>query len=79
MVEDNPVNLLVAQKMLSVIGFRCDTASNGQLALELMEKNAYDLVLMDCQMPVLDGYATTRRWRELEARQQCAMACRSSQ
>lgn len=66
-VEDNPVNLLVAQKMLSVIGLQCDTATNGELALVLMEKNLYDLVLMDCQMPVLDGYASTQRWREHEA------------
>ncbi len=67
LVEDNPVNLLVAQKLLAALGFDCDTAANGDLALKRMQADAFDLVLMDCQMPVLDGYAATRRWRELEA------------
>ncbi len=67
LVEDNPVNLLVAQRLLSVLGLECDTASNGEAALLRMRDGNYDLVLMDCQMPVLDGYSATRRWRELEA------------
>ena len=66
LVEDNPVNLMVAQRLLQVLGAECDTAGNGQVALEKLEGGGYDLVLMDCQMPVLDGYAATRRWRELE-------------
>ncbi len=66
LVEDNPVNLMVAQRLLQVLGFECETAGNGQIALEMMEAERYDLVLMDCQMPVLDGYTATRRWRELE-------------
>ena len=66
LVEDNPVNLMVAQRLLQVLGFECETAGNGQVALEKMGAEAYDLVLMDCQMPVLDGYTATRRWRELE-------------
>ncbi len=66
LVEDNPVNLLVAQKLLSVLGFRCETAANGDIALKRMQLEHFDLILMDCQMPVLDGYAATRRWRELE-------------
>src|SRR5690606_24285619 len=69
LVEDNPVNLRVAQKLLSVLGYDCDTASNGEVALEHMASGDYDLVLMDCQMPVLDGYSATRRWREIEAGQ----------
>ncbi len=69
LVEDNPVNLLVAQKLLSVLGYECDTASNGEVALSHMASGSYDLVLMDCQMPVLDGYSATRRWREHEAAQ----------
>ncbi|WP_460918492.1 ATP-binding protein [Pseudoxanthomonas sangjuensis] len=68
LVEDNPVNLAVAEKLLAVLGHRCDHADNGEKALELMSSGRYRLVLMDCQMPVLDGYAATRRWRELEAR-----------
>ena len=69
LVEDNPVNLLVAQKLLSVLGYDCDTAPNGEVALSHMASGVYDLVLMDCQMPVLDGYSATRRWREIEAGQ----------
>ncbi|HWS78391.1 MAG TPA: ATP-binding protein, partial [Thermomonas sp.] len=66
LVEDNPVNLMVAQRLLQVLGAECDTAGNGQVALEKLEGGGYDMVLMDCQMPVLDGYAATRRWREIE-------------
>jgi signal transduction histidine kinase/DNA-binding response OmpR family regulator/HPt (histidine-containing phosphotransfer) domain-containing protein len=66
LVEDNPVNLMVAQRLLQVLGYECETAGNGQVALEKMETGHYNLVLMDCQMPVLDGYTATRRWRELE-------------
>jgi len=66
LVEDNPVNLMVAQRLLQVLGAECDTAGNGQAALEKLDAGSYDMVLMDCQMPVLDGYAATRRWRELE-------------
>ncbi|SBV36915.1 Two-component system sensor protein [uncultured Stenotrophomonas sp.] len=66
LVEDNPVNLLVAQKLLAAIGCQSDAAANGELALEKMHSQAYAAVLMDCQMPVLDGYGATRRWREHE-------------
>ena len=66
LVEDNPVNLMVAQRLLQVLGAECDTAGNGQVALEKLDGGTYDMVLMDCQMPVLDGYAATRRWREIE-------------
>ena len=66
LVEDNPVNLMVAQRLLQVIGMECETACNGQVALEKLQATNYDMVLMDCQMPVLDGYAATRRWREHE-------------
>jgi len=66
LVEDNPVNLMVAQRLLQVLGVECDAAGNGQAALEKLDDGDYDLVLMDCQMPVLDGYAATRRWREIE-------------
>ena len=66
LVEDNPVNLMVAQRLLQVLGSVCETASNGEIALEKLEAGQYDLVLMDCQMPVLDGYTATRRWRALE-------------
>ncbi len=67
LVEDNPVNLMVAQKLLKVLGCEIDTATNGAIALEKLQAATYDAVLMDCQMPVLDGYAATTRWREHEA------------
>jgi signal transduction histidine kinase/CheY-like chemotaxis protein/HPt (histidine-containing phosphotransfer) domain-containing protein len=67
LVEDNPVNLAVAEKLLASLDLHCEHAGNGEVALEMMASGRYRLVLMDCQMPVLDGYAATRRWREHEA------------
>src|SRR5690606_18213339 len=49
------------------LGITCDTAGNGEAALMRMSASRYDLVLMDCQMPVLDGYSATRQWRRNEA------------
>ncbi len=69
LVEDNPVNLAVGEKLLSVLGYECDIAVNGQIALEKMATGRYDLVLMDCQMPVQDGYSATREWRDREVLQ----------
>jgi signal transduction histidine kinase/CheY-like chemotaxis protein len=66
LVEDNPVNLMVGQRLLSVLGVDCDSAHNGEVALLRMSASRYDMVLMDCQMPVVDGYTATRRWREAE-------------
>jgi two-component system, sensor histidine kinase and response regulator len=65
-VEDAPVNLQVGVGMLEALGCRVDTACNGEEALYAIEKKRYDAVLMDCQMPVLDGYQATRRVREME-------------
>ena len=67
LVEDNSVNLMVAQKLLKIVGCDVDTAENGAIALDKMHAKRYDAVLMDCQMPVLDGFAATGRWREHEA------------
>jgi signal transduction histidine kinase/CheY-like chemotaxis protein len=64
LVEDNMINQKVALKMLSKIGYRADSASNGAIALETLKKNAYDLVFMDCQMPEIDGYEATKRIRK---------------
>jgi signal transduction histidine kinase/CheY-like chemotaxis protein len=66
LVEDNPVNLMVGQRLLNVLGVDCDTANNGEIALLRMSSVRYDLVLMDCQMPIVDGYTATRRWRQHE-------------
>jgi len=63
LVEDNAVNQMVAKGMLSRLGYEVDLAEHGEIALNLLEENDYALVLMDCNMPVLDGYETSRRLR----------------
>ena len=67
LAEDNPVNQEVAKAMLAQLGVRVRVAENGEKALELLETHDFDLVLMDCQMPVLDGYQATAAIREREA------------
>jgi CheY-like chemotaxis protein len=67
LVEDNPTNQKVAQAMLQKLGWRADVAADGLEAVRAVKHMAYDLVLMDCQMPEMDGFAATRGIRELEA------------
>ncbi|WP_420008170.1 ATP-binding protein [Xanthomonas sacchari] len=67
LVEDNPVNLMVARRLLESLGHHADSVEDGAAALAQLAQQPYDLVLMDCQMPVLDGYAATRQWRQREA------------
>lgn len=66
LVEDNRVNQMVARGMLNKLGYMVTTANNGKEALSLMQDYRYDLVLMDCQMPEMDGYDATRAIRERE-------------
>ncbi len=67
LAEDNPINQLVALGQLEVLGYAADAAGNGHEVLRAMGRRHYDLVLMDCQMPELDGYETSRRIREAES------------
>jgi polar amino acid transport system substrate-binding protein len=64
LVEDNEINQQVAQELLEQAGFLVDIANHGQEALDMLEVRAYDCVLMDVQMPVMDGFAATGRIRE---------------
>ena len=66
LVEDNPVNRRVASLMLRKRGHACDIAANGREAVEMWRGRRYDLILMDCQMPEMDGYTATREIRARE-------------
>lgn len=66
LVEDNVVNQKLALAILAKAGYEADLAANGQEALDRLQSASYDLILMDCQMPVKDGYQATREIRVLE-------------
>ena len=66
LVEDNPVNALIAVAELQNLGVQVTHAANGRLALSLFMAKQFDLVLMDCQMPLMDGYEATKRIRRIE-------------
>ncbi len=69
LAEDNAVNQKVAVTMLKKLGLEIDTTADGKQALEYLEKSTCDLILMDCQMPEMDGYETTRSIRSREQEQ----------
>ncbi len=68
-VDDNAGNLLVFQAQLASLGYEVLTATNGREALSLLTHQSIDLVFMDCQMPVMNGFEATRLWRQHEAQQ----------
>ncbi|NRF71362.1 response regulator [Aquincola sp. S2] len=67
LVEDNELNSMLASRMLEELGLQVTVAAHGREALEILGHQAFDVVLMDCQMPVLDGYEATKRIRQHEA------------
>ncbi len=64
--EDNPVNQQVALRMLENLGCKADLADNGQRAVDMHREGGYDLILMDCDMPVMDGFEATQTIRLLQ-------------
>lgn len=68
-VEDNPVNLELALAMLEALGYDTKSCEHGRAALSSMLERDFDLILMDCQMPEMDGLEATQRWRDIERQQ----------
>jgi two-component system sensor histidine kinase/response regulator len=72
LVEDNEINQQVATELLKAAGYTCDVCANGKQAVDAVQAGNYDLVLMDCQMPEMDGYEATgviRQWEIQQGRQ----------
>ncbi|MBF0175708.1 MAG: response regulator [Magnetococcales bacterium] len=72
LVDDESINRQVTTTMLKHLGITVEVAENGKEALDLLQQRHYNLVLMDCQMPCMDGYEATREFRRLESRRATA-------
>lgn len=66
LAEDNPINKQVATKIIERLGYHCDSVGNGLEVLQVIRNIPYDLILMDCQMPEMDGYIATEEVRKSE-------------
>jgi len=66
LVEDNEVNQKLTSKILTIAGFNCDIAENGAVAIESYKNKPYDIILMDCQMPIMNGFEATNEIRSIE-------------
>ena len=78
-VDDHHVNQQLAVMMIEQLGHRVDLAANGQEAIDALQKIPYDLVFMDCQMPVMDGYQATKKIREAESENRQGLGIRSKE
>lgn len=70
LAEDNQINRVVALRILNNLGYQVDMVENGLEAIEAIKKTSYDLILIDCQMPKMDGFTATKKIREMENVQQ---------
>lgn len=74
LVEDDAVNQFYAQEILATLACDVDTANNGEIAVDAVQQKAYDLILMDCQMPVMDGFTASREIVRLRAKGEASTA-----
>jgi len=65
-IDDISTNRMLLQIMCDKLGYKSDVVGNGSEAIEMFKKKKYDLVLLDCQMPIMDGYEVSREMRKLE-------------
>jgi CheY-like chemotaxis protein len=65
-VDDNPVNLMVALRLVELLGYQAEGAANGRVALEALQRRSFAAVLMDCHMPEMDGFEATERIRAMQ-------------